>query len=271
MSDAISTSPPVESHRGDPVQVRAEGRTVWVTLDRPPLNIMDIGMMKLLSRGLGKLLDPPGGACDFLIFSGAGPKGFSAGAEVADHAPDRVGSMLAAFHHVFRQLARADCITIAAVHGHCFGGGMELATFCDFVISTESAHFGVPEIKLGCFPPIAMITLPELVGPRVAMDLILTGRQVSAAEAKTLGLVTRVVSDDSLDKSVREMIAEFRTLSPAVLKLTGRAMRRRQRDEFENDLSKVEQVYLNQLMKTEDAREGIRAFMEKRPPSWRGR
>jgi cyclohexa-1,5-dienecarbonyl-CoA hydratase len=116
-----------------------------------------------------------------------------------------------------------------------------------------------------------MITLPELVGPRVAMDLILTGRQVSAAEAKTLGLVTRVVSDDSLDKSVREMIAEFRTLSPAVLKLTGRAMRRRQRDEFENDLSKVEQVYLNQLMKTEDAREGIRAFMEKRPPSWRGR
>ena len=271
MSDAISTSPSVESHRGEPVQVRAEGRTVWVTLDRPPLNIMDIGMMKLMSRGLGKLLDPPGGACDFLIFSGAGPKGFSAGAEVADHAPDRVGSMLAAFHHVFRQLARADCITVAAVHGHCFGGGMELATFCDFVISTESAHFGVPEIKLGCFPPIAMITLPELVGPRVAMDLILTGRQVSAAEAKVLGLVTRVVPDDSLDKSVREMITEFRTLSPAVLKLTGRAMRRRLRDEFENDLSKVEQVYLNQLMKTEDAREGIRAFMEKRPPSWRGR
>jgi cyclohexa-1,5-dienecarbonyl-CoA hydratase len=268
MNDTLGT-PAIHGHEA--VQVRAEGRTVWVTLDRPPLNVMDITTMKLFSRALGKLLDPPGGACDFLIFSGAGAKAFSAGAEVADHAPDRVGSMLAAFHHIFRQLARADCITIAAVHGHCLGGGMELATFCDFVIATESARFGVPEIKLGCFPPVAMITLPELVGPRVAMDLILTGREFGAAEAKTLGLVTRVVPDDALDKSVRDLIAEFRALSPAVLKLTARAMRRRLRDEFENDLSKVEQVYLNQLMKTEDAREGIRAFMEKRPPSWRGR
>lgn len=271
MNDSLSQPIAIDSHGRETIQVRIEGRTVWVTLDRPPLNIMDIATMKLLSRGLGKLLDPPGGACDFLVFSGAGAKAFSAGAEVADHAPDRVGSMLAAFHHIFRQLARADCITIAAVHGHCLGGGMELATFCDFVLSTESGQFGVPEIKLGCFPPVAMITLPELVGPRVAMDLILTGREIGAAEAKTLGLVTRVVADDSLDKSVRDLIAEFRTLSPAVLKLTGRAMRRRLRDEFENDLSKVEQVYLNQLMKTEDAREGIRAFMEKRPPSWRGR
>jgi cyclohexa-1,5-dienecarbonyl-CoA hydratase len=268
MNDTLSTS---ATHGHEAVQVRAEGRTVWVTLDRPPLNVLDITTMKLLARALGKLFDPPGGACDFLIFTGAGAKAFSAGAEVADHAPDRVGSMLAAFHHIFRQLARADCITIAAVHGHCLGGGMELATFCDFVISTESARFGVPEIKLGCFPPVAMITLPELVGPRAAMDLILTGREFGAAEAKTLGLATRVVSDDSLDKSVRALIAEFRALSPAVLKLTARAMRRRLRDEFENDLSKVEQVYLNQLMKTEDAREGIRAFMEKRPPSWRGR
>jgi cyclohexa-1,5-dienecarbonyl-CoA hydratase len=271
MNESLSQPATVETHRGETVQVRAEGRTVWVTLDRPPLNIMDIATMKLLSRVLGKLLDPPGGACDFLIFSGAGAKGFSAGAEVADHAPDRVGSMLAAFHHVFRQLARADCITIAAVHGHCLGGGMELATFCDFVISTESAQFGLPEIKLGCFPPIAMVTFPELAGPRVAMDLILTGREITAAEGKTLGFVNRVVPDDSLDKSVRDLIGEFRTLSPAVLKLTGRAMRRRLRDEFENDLSKSEQVYLNQLMKTEDAREGIRAFMEKRQPSWRGR
>ena len=136
--------------------------------------------MKLLSRALGKLFDPPGGACDFLIFTGAGAKAFSAGAEVADHAPDRVGSMLAAFHHIFRQArTRRDCITIAAVHGHCLGGGMELATFCDFVIATESANFGVPEIKLGCFPPVAMITLPELVGPRVAMDFnFLTGRGI---------------------------------------------------------------------------------------------
>jgi len=271
MNERRSQSTVEETHGRETVSVRTEGRTAWVTLDRPPLNVLDIATMKLLSRALGKIFDAPGGSCDFLVFTGAGAKAFSAGAEVADHAPDRVGSMLAAFHHIFRQLARAECITIAAVHGHCLGGGMELATFCDFVIATESAHFGLPEIKLGSFPPVAMVTLPELVGPRRAMDLILTGRDVDAAEAKTLGLVSRVVPDAALDKSVRDLIGELRALSPAVLKLAGRTMRRRHREEFENDLSKTEQVYLNQLMKTEDAREGIRAFMEKRPPSWRGR
>lgn len=275
MTDSLTQSIGSETHGRETIHVRTEGRTVWVTFDRPPLNVLDIGTMKSLSRALGKLLDPPGGACDFLIFSGAGPNAFSAGAEVADHAPDRVGSMLAAFHHVFRQLSRADCLTIAAVHGHCLGGGMELASFCDFVIATESAHFALPEIKLGCFPPVAMITLPELVGPSAAMDLILTGRDVRVAEAKALGIVTRVVADSTPaafpDKSVRDFLGELRALSPAVLKLTGRAMRRRLREHFDGDLGKIEQVYLNQLMKTEDAREGIRAFMEKRPPSWRGR
>jgi cyclohexa-1,5-dienecarbonyl-CoA hydratase len=253
------------------INVHTEGRSVWITFCRPPLNVLDISTMKSLARVLAKLLDPPGGACDFLIFCGQGDKAFSAGAEVADHMPDRVGSMLAAFHHVFRQLARADCITIAAVTGYCLGGGMELASFCDFVIATESAQFGLPEIKLGCFPPVAMLTLPDLIGPRAAMDLILTGRTISVADAKSLGIVNHIVPDAALDKTVRAFLAELRTLSPAVLKLTGRAMRRRLREDFDGDLGRIEQVYLNQLMKTEDAREGIRAFMEKRAPTWRGR
>ena len=146
-----------------------------------------------------------------------------------------------------------------------------MATFCDFVIATETAQFAQPEIKLGCFPPVAMITLPQLVGVRTAMDLLLTGRTVPAAEAKSLGLVTRIVPDALLDKAVRDFLAELRALSPAVLKLTGRSLRRRQHADFESDLSKVEQIYLGQLMKTEDAKEGIRAFLEKRPASWRGR
>jgi cyclohexa-1,5-dienecarbonyl-CoA hydratase len=148
---------------------------------------------------------------------------------------------------------------------------MELATFCDFVIATESAQFAQPEIKLGCFPPVAMITLPDLIGARAAMELMLTGRAIGSAEAMALGMLTRVVPDASLDKSVREFIGELRTMSAAVVKLTGRALRRRQYADFESDLSKVEQLYLGQLMKTEDAKEGIRAFLEKRPPSWRGR
>jgi cyclohexa-1,5-dienecarbonyl-CoA hydratase len=256
---------------GPTIELRTEGRTAWITLDRPPLNILDTSMMKALSRTLAQLLDPQGSRCDFLIFCGAGAKAFSAGAEVADHTPERIGGMLAAFHHVFRQLARAECISIAAVHGHCLGGGMELASFCDFVMATKSAQFGQPEIKLGCFPPVAMVTLPALLGPRAAVDLILTGRTISAAEAQALGFVSRVVDDAELDSAVRDFIGEQRNLSPAVLKLTCRCLRRELYQNFEADLSKMEQIYLNQLMKIEDSREGIRAFLEKRAPAWRGR
>src|SRR4029077_20273633 len=144
----------------------------------------------------------------------------SAGADVADHAPKRVRKMLSTFHAVFRRLAEADCLKIAAVHGYCLGGGMELATFCDFVIATESAQFGQPEIKLGCFPPVAMVTLPNLIGMRAAADLILTGRQIGAAEAQRLGLVTRVVPDSELRNGVGKLLEELRALSPSVLQLT---------------------------------------------------
>ncbi len=253
------------------VRVRTKGRTAWVTLDRPPVNVLDIPAMRALSSELERLLP----ACDFLVFQGAGPKAFSAGAEVRDHAPDRVAEMLAAFHRVFRLLARADCLTIAAVQGHCLGGGMELATFCDFVMAAESARFGQPEIKLGCLPPVALITLPRLAGPRAALDLILSGRVITAKEARGLGLVTRVVADDALATSVDLLLAELHALSPAVLKLTRRALRRNMGDDggrgFDQQLAEVERFYLETLMKTEDAQEGIRAFLEKRAPVWRSR
>ncbi|HEX2711926.1 MAG TPA: enoyl-CoA hydratase/isomerase family protein, partial [Candidatus Acidoferrales bacterium] len=184
------------------IHVHTGGRTAWVTLDRPPLNVLDIPMMRSLSRALARLT----AECDLLVFQGAGVKGFSAGAEVRDHTPDRVAEMLAAFHEIFRQLGRADCLTIAAVHGLCLGGGMELAAFCDFVVAGESAEFGQPEIKLGCFPPVALILLPGLVGLRAALDLILTGRTIPAREACELGLVTRVVADDALAQSVETLL-----------------------------------------------------------------
>lgn len=249
------------------IHVHTEGATAWVALDRPPLNVLDIPMM----RALGRALTRPAAECDFVVFQGAGPKGFSAGAEVREHTPDRVADMLAAFHDIFRQLGRANCLTIAAVHGHCLGGGMELATFCDFVLAAESAQFAQPEIKLGCFPPVALVTLPRLVGLRAALDLILTGRAISAREAHELGLVTRVVADDALAQAVDTLLGELRRLSPAVLRMSRRALRGQQQDEFEQQLAAVEQIYLGELMKTEDAQEGVRAFLEKRVPAWRGR
>jgi cyclohexa-1,5-dienecarbonyl-CoA hydratase len=249
------------------IRVRREDRTAWVTLDRPPLNILDIATMKDLALALDEVLPQ----CDFIVFQGAGPKAFSAGAEVRDHLPECVAGMLEAFHSVFRRLAKSDCLAIAAVHGHCLGGGMELATFCDFVVAAESAKFGQPEIKLGCFPPVAMVTLPRLCGSRAALDLILTGRTISAREAQALGIVSRVVPDAELADSVGKLLAELRAISPAIAQLTRRALRKTSRDEFEGELSAVEQVYLDELMQTEDAKEGIRAFLEKRSPVWRAR
>jgi len=249
------------------IQVRLDHRTAWITLDRPPLNILDISMMESLSAALERVLPKS----DFVVFQGAGPKAFCAGADVADHTPERVAKMLSAFHGVFRQLAQADCVKIAAVHGYCLGGGMELATFCDFVLATESAQFGQLEIKLGCFPPVSLVTLPRLIGMQAALHLILTGRQVGAAEAHRLGLVTRVVPDDGLNSAVENLLEELGALSPSVLKLTRRTFGQLHSSDFLKQLEEAERVYLSELMKTHDAQEGIRAFLEKRPPVWKGR
>ena len=250
----------------DTIQTKLENRTAWLTLNCPPLNILDIPMMHALDAALKRVLPK----CDFLVFQGAGTKAFSAGADVADHAPKRVGKMLETFHAIFRRLAAADCITIASVHGYCLGGGMELATFCDFAISGVSAQFGQPEIELGCFPPVAMITLPELIGLRAAADLILTGRPIGAPEAQLLGLITRVVPDGELAAATDELLGDLQALSPAVLRMTRRTLWKLHAADFSKRLSAVERIYLSKLMKSADAQEGVRAFLEKRAPIWKG-
>jgi cyclohexa-1,5-dienecarbonyl-CoA hydratase len=249
------------------IQLRMEQRTAWITLDRPPLNILDMAMMESLDAALARALCKS----DFVVFQGAGVKAFCAGADVADHAPKRVEKMLSAFHAVFRRLASADCLTIAAVVGYCLGGGMELATFCDFVLATESAEFGQPEIKLGCFPPVAMVTLPRLIGMQAAAYLILTGHQISAREAHRLGLVTRVVPDHELPVAVDALLKELRALSPSVLRLTRKTLTQLHSPDFLKQLREAERVYLSELMKTHDAQEGIRAFLEKRQPVWKAK
>jgi cyclohexa-1,5-dienecarbonyl-CoA hydratase len=249
------------------VQVRIEHRAAWITLDRPPLNILDIATMESLDAALDRALPKS----DFVIFQGAGEKAFCAGADVADHTPKRVEKMLSTFHCVFHRLAAADCLTVAAVHGYCLGGGMELAAFCDFVLATESTQFGQPEIKLGCFPPVALVTLPRLIGMRAALHLILTGQPISAAEAQRLGLVTRVVPDYELVAAVETLLEELRALSPSVLHLTRKTLRRVHENDFLKQLREVEQTYLSELMQTHDAQEGIRAFLEKRKPAWKAK
>ena len=252
---------------GETIQLRFEHRTAWVTLDRPPLNILNIAMMESLDVALGRALPKS----DIVIFQGAGGKAFCAGADVADHTPKRVGRMLSAFHAVFRRLAAAECLTIAAVHGYCLGGGMELATFCDLVLATQSAQFGQPEIKLGCFPPVALVTLPCLIGMQAAAHLILTAHQINATEAHRLGLVSRVVPDDGLPAAVDALLDELRALSPSVLRLTRKTLARLHSPDFLAQLDEAERLYLSELIETHDAQEGIRAFLEKRKPVWKAK
>jgi cyclohexa-1,5-dienecarbonyl-CoA hydratase len=249
------------------IYVRTEGQTARITLARPPLNVIDIEMMREISVGLAQVLP----SAKILVFEGAGEQGFSSGGEIRDQTPERVAEMVRAFHRIFRQLWKADCVTIAAVHGHCLGSGCELATFCDFVVADTSAQFGQPEIKYGFFPPVAMVTLPRLIGPRAAADLILTGRTLNAGEALDLGLITRIVPKGGLAAGVSWLLSELDALSPAVVRMSRRALWRATGFDFEAMLQEVEDVYLDQLMKTKDAKEGVRAMIEKRAPVWEGR
>jgi cyclohexa-1,5-dienecarbonyl-CoA hydratase len=205
-----------------------------------------------------------------IVLSGAG-KAFSAGVDVGAHAPDKVEEMLQKFHTVVRAIVATKKVTIAAVHGHCLGGGAELAMVCDMVFTTESAQWGFPEIKLGCYPPVACTALAALVGQKRAAELILTGRTISGREAAEIGLANRAVSDEGLAGAVGECVAHLRELSPAALAVAKKASYAWNSMHFDKGLARAEQIYFEDLIKTADAEEGIRAFMEKRAPRWTGR
>jgi cyclohexa-1,5-dienecarbonyl-CoA hydratase len=190
---------------------------------------------------------------------------------VAAHIPDKVEEMLAKFHSVIRMLIAAKKVTIAAVHGHCLGGGAELAMVCDMAFTTESAQWGFPEIKLGCYPPVACTALAALVGQKKAAELILTGRTIRGREAAEIGLANRAVRESDLDAAVEDCVAHLRKLSPAALALAKKASYAWDSMHFDKGLARAERVYFEELMKTEDAHEGIRAFLEKREPKWTGK
>lgn len=239
-----------------------------IVLTNPPLNVIDLPMMGELFAVLTDVEAHP--EICAIVISGEG-KSFSVGVDVAAHGPEQVAAMLAKFHAVIRGLISSGKITIAKVHGLCLGGGAELAMVCDLVYSTGEAFWGFPEIQLGCFPPVAVTALASLISPKRAVELILTGKTISGAEAQAIGLVTQSVDSDSLDASVSQALDRLRALSPDTLALTKKAVYAWDAMHFEKGLARAEKIYLEQLMTTEDAQEGIRAFLEKRPPRWKNR
>lgn len=241
---------------------------VRLVLTNPPLNVIDIPMIEQLAQALSEIESRPD--ISVVVISGEG-KAFSSGVDVAAHTPDKVEGMLARFHAVIRLLVAAKKVTIASVHGHCLGGGAELAMACDIVYTSDSAQWGFPEIKLGCYPPVACTVLASLIGQKRAAELILTGRAISGSEAAAIGLANRALPEEALTASVEECVDRLKTLSASSLAVTKKAFYAWDSMHFDKSLARAERIYLDELMKTSDAHEGIRAFMEKREPSWTGK
>lgn len=245
------------------LQAETSGATLTVTLDRPPRNVLDLATIRELAARIAPLEQRRD--LKTVVLRSALPLVFSAGVDVADHTAARVPEMLASFHELVRRLHRLPQVTLAAVDGICLGGGFELAAVCDLVLATPRSTFGQPEIDLGCFPPVAAVVLPRLAG-RVAFDVVLTGRRLSAEEARQAGLITRVVDD--LPAEVGRWAAVFESKSGVALAAATRALRASSRPGFEQALHEAERLYLEKIAPSADAEEGVRAFFEKRAPHW---
>jgi cyclohexa-1,5-dienecarbonyl-CoA hydratase len=248
------------------IQFHPGPRVSTIVLNRPPLNVINLQMMDEMVAAWDEVEDLQS---QVVVISGAGDRAFSAGVEVADHAPDKLESMLSKFHQIVRRIFESDRITIAAIHGHALGGGAELAMVCDFVVAAEDTQIGQPEINLGCYPPVAAAYLPRAIGFHRASQLVLLGEPISAAEAERIGLISRIAPRSELNAVVDSYVDRLLTKSSAALALTKKALREGLDHHFEHALDLTERIYRAELAHTDDMREGIEAFLQKRPPNWK--
>ncbi len=248
------------------VVMQKRDRVAWVTLDRAPLNVLNLTMLQELKAVLNSVEGDT--AVDLLVLRGAGERAFSAGVDIKDHTREKVPEMLDTVHGVIRALLALPQITVASVRGACLGGGCELASSCDFIFATAESFFATPEINVGCYPPVALARFPGQLGYRRAAEMILTGRKVPAEEALAMGLITRVVPGHELEQAVEALAEELRGKSRAVLRIVLKGLREISLKDFPQALKKSEAIYLEELLKTEDVEEGVKAFLEKRQPQW---
>ncbi|HVF23519.1 MAG TPA: enoyl-CoA hydratase-related protein [Pyrinomonadaceae bacterium] len=251
------------------IQFRVEDRVARITLARPPLNVLNIAMMREIAAALTESAQRDIVAIVFAADKSC--RAFSAGVAIEEHVEETIFQMLDTFHAIFRQLEQIAKPAIAVVDGAALGGGCELVAACDIVIASDRSRFGQPEIKLGVFPPVAAVMLPLVIGEKRARELILTGEIIDAVEASRLGLCNHVVPTAHLDGKLLEVLAKLRELSSTSLQFARQSMDHARGRTLDAALTQQENMYLHELMKTADANEGIKAFMEKRKPVWRHR
>ncbi len=243
--------------------------TAHITLHHPPVNVINIAMMEALLAAIRDTESRP--EISSIVFRGEG-KGFSAGVDIAEHTPEKIQEMLSKFHAVILAIARSQKVSIAAVHGNCMGGGAELAMICDMVFTTADAKWGFPEIKLACFPPAACVALAALVGQKRATGLILTGRTFTGREAAGMGLANQSLNTlEQLEENISRTLTDLKQMSAAALAVTKKAIYTWDGLHLDKGIARAEKIYLDDLMKTEDVREGVAAWKEKRAPKWKGK
>lgn len=239
---------------------------VRVTLNHPPLNVIDMEMTGELLATLEQAESIP--EISTVVFAGS-ERAFSTGVDIAAHSPENVRNMLTAFHGVIRAVVATKKLTVASVRRHCLGGGAELALLCDIVYATPDSVWGFPEIKLACFPPVASVALASIVGQKLAAEMVLTGRTITGQEALAAGLVNGLADDP--ETLVTECIGRVTQLSPAAMAMAKKSFYAWDSIHFDKGLARSEQIYLDELMTTADAKEGIKAYVERRRPQWTGK
>ena len=255
-----------------PVHVRNEKQdgiaVAKIILDSAPLNILDFDQCEELLEAIFSIRDDD--VARVVIVQGDGGE-FCSGTDIAEHTPEKMPQLLPKFHACLEAMLSLDAITVAAVEGHCLGGGLELALSCDRIIVDENAKLGLPEIKLGCFPPAGWIQMLARSSSGAAVRMVCSGEISEARNFPHHGLIDQLVPSGEMEKALAEELQPYHDMSPAIIAFTARQVHRRAREQSARHLPDLEKDYLEGILHHPDSREGVEAFLEKRPPRWADR
>jgi cyclohexa-1,5-dienecarbonyl-CoA hydratase len=248
------------------IRVSVEDGIGRLVLDGPPLNILSQKLLGDLREELNTLEADK--SLRVLILSAEG-KHFSAGADVGEHLPPAFEQMIPEFIETIAAIDSFPLPVIAAVKGRCLGGGFEVAQAADMIVAGEGALFGQPEIMLAVLPPAACAVLPDICSAGQAAEIVFSGEALNAQQAQQAGIVLRVVSDDAVEAEALELAGKIARHSAAALRVTKKALRAGMADRRATALNEIGEIYVKDLMQTDDAVEGLQAFLDKRKPIWK--
>jgi len=240
----------------------------YITLDSPPVNILTMAIMDEITDHLNRAESDS--SIKAIAFTAEG-KAFSGGADIGEHRPEQVEGMIGAFGRLFRKLGALELPLVMAVNGAALGGGFELVMMADVLLATPEATFGQPEIRLGFFAPVGIVRLPELVGTARAIEITCSGKTYGAVELQAMGMISQIVAEDDLSDALEAVLKDFRRSSPLILRMNVKTLKDLRGKDFIQALEDAENVFLNDLMATEEPIEGIASFYEKRRPEWKNR